>query len=404
MKPANEPRRGFQPLETSSSTAVNVKPAADLERGFTPLAEVQPTKAGGVDYSFAPGANYAGFIDDSRAAGSASAPATGRSAPIRREDIIVPFAKDLGASIYTGRVNMKNALGFFRRGNEEVRIKRHADLETTAHEMAHLIDSRVPALSNEWRSNKALREELKSVSYDHKSVTEGFAEGVRLWMTQPDVLQQRAPLVHTWLTDFATTDKKYGPAMKKSQEGMTGWFAQDAVDRARSKIGDHRPLSDAMNGIFDRFRQSTVDDLHGIYRMERELTGGKLTAVGPYESARLSRASASIADGAVRFGYPAKNADGSFTFRGKGLQDILKPVAERLDDALLYFVGRSSNELMMQGREHLFTKGEIKGMLALETPEARKAFAEYQAWNKGVLDFAEAQGILNPEARRLWNR
>jgi len=373
-------------------------------RGFTPLADTQRARTG-TEYSFAPGANYAPLIDDSRApVGTAPATAVGRDKPIRREDIIVPFAKDLGASIYSGRVKMKNALGFFRRGNEEVRIKRHADLEVTAHEMAHLIDARVPALSREWRNNTALRKELKSVSYDQNSVPEGWAESVRLWMTQPDVLQQRAPMVFNWIEGFVSSDKKYGPPMRKAQEGMTGWFAQDAVDRARSKIGDHRPLSDAMNGIFDRFRQSTVDDLHGIYRMERELQGGKLEPVGAYESSRLSRASASIADGAVRFGYPVKNADGSFTYRGKGLQDILKPVAERLDDALLYFVGRSANELMLQGREHLFTKGEIRGMLALETPEARKAFAEYQQWNRGVLDFAEAQGVLNPETRAKWKR
>lgn len=42
-----------------------------------------------------------------------------------------------------------------------------------------------------------------------------------------------------------------------------------------------------MNGIFDRFRQSTVDDLHGVHRMERELQGGKIEPVGAYESARL---------------------------------------------------------------------------------------------------------------------
>ena len=418
-QPILDPSAG--PLSRSAAIAAPelVKPAgpfADLvpgaraaavepQRGFTPISETQRTAQPGTEYSFAPGANYAGFIDDTARPGVATSPtAAGRSAPLRREDIIIPFAKDLGASIYTGRVNMKNALGFFRRGNEEVRIKRHADLEVTAHEMAHLIDSRVPALANEWRSNKPLREQLKSVSYDHKSVTEGFAEGVRLWMTQPEVLQQRAPLVHQWLSDFAATDKKYGPPMLKAQEGMTGWFAQDAVDRARSKIGDHRPLSDAMAGIFDRFRQSTVDDLHGVYRMERDLQGGKLLPNGAYESARLSRASASIADGAVRFGYPVKRADGAFEYRGKGLQDILKPVADHLDDALLYFVGRSAGELLQQGREHLFTKGEIKGMLALETPEARKAFAEYQAWNRGVLDFAEALGVLNPDTRRQWKR
>lgn len=403
-QPILDPSTG--PLSRSAAVARPdmVKPAAPA-RGFTPLAETERAAQPGTEYSFAPGANYAPLIDDSRApAGTAPVTAVGRDKPIRREDIIIPFAKELGASIYTGRVNIKNALGFFRRGNEEVRIKRHADLEVTAHEMAHLIDSRVPALSREWRNNTALRKELKSVSYDQNSVPEGWAESVRLWMTQPDVLQQRAPMVFNWIEGFVASDKKYGPPMRKAQEGMTSWFGQDAVDRARSKIGDHRPLSDAMDGIFDRFRQSTVDDLHGVYRMERELQGGKLAPVGAYESARLSRASASIADGAVRFGYPVKNADGSFTYRGKGLQDILKPVAERLDDALLYFVGRSAQELMQQGREHLFTKGEIRGMLALETPEARKAFAEYQAWNRGVLDFAEAQGVLNPETRRQWKR
>lgn len=402
------------PLSRSAAVARPdlVKPAEQV-RGITPpgtgnarpVTELQRAAQPGTEYSFAPGANYAPLIDDTRApVGTTPATAVGRDKPLRREDIIVPFAKDLGASIYSGRVKMKNALGFFRRGNEEVRIKRHADLEVTAHEMAHLIDARVPALSKEWRNNTALRKELKSVSYDKESVPEGWAESVRLWMTQPDVLQQRAPMVFNWIEGFVASDKKYGPPMRKAQEGMTGWFAQDAVDRARSKIGDHRPLSDAMNGIFDRFRQSTVDDLHGVYRMERDLEGGKLKPNGAYESARLSRASASIADGAVRFGYPVKRADGAFEYRGKGLQEILKPVADHLDDALLYFVGRSANELMLQGREHLFTKGEIRGMLALETPEARKAFAEYQQWNRGVLDFAEAQGVLNPETRAKWKR
>jgi len=373
--------------------------APSIDQGRTVAGE----QAAGTQYSFAPGANYAGFIDDAAQPVSRTT-AAGRAAPIRREDIIVPFARELGASIYTGRIKQKSVLGFFRRGNEEVRIKRHADLEVTAHEMAHLIDARVPALSREWRNNTALREELKTVSYDKNSVSEGWAESVRLWMTQPDVLQQRAPVVFDWIDGFVASDKKYGPPMRKAQEGMTGWFSQDAVDRARSKIGDHRPLSDAMNGALDRFRQSVVDDLHGVYRMERELQGGKLEPVGAYESARLSRASASIADGAVRFGYPVKNPDGSFSYQGKGLQQILEPVGKNLDDALLYFVGRSAQELMLQGREHLFTKGEIKGMLALETPEARKAFADYQKWNKGILDFAEAQGVINPATRAMWKR
>lgn len=367
---------------------------------FSP--ETQDMAAGVQNGTWNPGANYAPFVDQVRAPEAKAASVADLPTPIRRESIIKDFADALGATVYEGRVKGKRRLGFFRPKNEETRIKNAADIEVAAHELAHLMDSRVPELSKAWRSDTALREELKSVSYDQKSVTEGFAEGVRLWMTQPETLEARAPKVAAWLDDFAGRHE-YGPAMRKAQERMTAWFGQDALNRARSKIGTETPLAEHFDRAFDKFRQATVDDLHGIMQMERDLTG-KLSSVGPYESARLSRASASIADGAVRFGHPVKLPDGSHKFAGKGLEEILKPVAESLDDALLYFVGRSANELMGQKREHLFTRGEIDAMLKLKTPERAKAFEEYQTWNRGILDFAEAQGIINPETRRLWQR
>ncbi|WP_157651258.1 LPD38 domain-containing protein [Dechloromonas denitrificans] len=370
--------------------------------GFQPLnAEVQPM-AGKVQNSWAPGANYAPLIDDAKSPAGAASVAD-LPDPIRRENIIKDFTKALDSTIYEGRVKGKNRLGFFRPGVEEVRIKRFNDIEVASHEMAHLIDHRVPELSKVMKADKALRDELRSVSYDRNNIAEGFAEGVRLWMTQPETLQARAPKVAAFLDDFAATHA-YGPALRKAQADMTGWFGQDALNRARSKIGQEKPLAEFFDRAFDKLRQSTVDDLHGIYQMERDMSGGKIAASGAYETARLSRASASIADGAIRFGYPVKKADRSFTYAGKGLEEILRPVAGSLDDVLLYFVGRSARELMQQGREHLFTKAEIKGMLDLRTPERDAAFKEYQAWNKGILDFAEAQGVLNPETRKQWKR
>ncbi|MER2540009.1 MAG: LPD38 domain-containing protein [Azonexus sp.] len=371
-------------------------------RGFQPLnAEVQPM-AGKVQNSWAPGANYAPLIDDAKSPAGAKSVAD-LPAPIRRENIINDFTKALDTTIYQGRVKGKKVLGFFRPGVEEVRIKKFNDIEVASHEIAHQIDFRVPELSQMMKADKALREELKSVSYDQKSVAEGFAEGVRLWMTQPETLQARAPKVAAWLDDFAAKHA-YGPALKKAQADMTAWFGQDALNRARSKIGTDKPFAEFMDRAFDKFRQSVVDDLHGIYQMERDMTGGKVMAGGAYETARLSRASASIADGAIRYGYPVVKADRSFHFAGKGLEEILRPLAGSMDDALLYFVGRSARELLMQGREHLFTKAEIKGMLALHTPERFAAFQEYQKWNRGILDFAEAHGVLNPETRKLWKR
>lgn len=398
-----EPVRGFMPLETSSAVAGNVKAMHQPSRGFTPLADSQTqAMAGKVQNSWAPGANYAPLIDD------ATSPAGAKSVanlpdPIRRENIIKDFSRALDSTVYEGRVKGKNRLGFFRPGVEEVRTKRFNDLEVAGHELAHLIDHRAPELSQVIRADKALTNEFKSVSYDQRNLAEGFAEGMRLWLTQPETLQARAPGAAAFLDQFAAKHA-YGPALKKAQADMTAWFGQDALNRARSKIGTDKPLSEHFDRAFDKFRQSTVDDLHGVYQMERDMTGGKITPNGPYESARLSRASASIADGAIQYGHPLKKADGSFTYAGKGLEEILRPVAGSLDDTLLYFVGRSARELMMQGREHLFTKAEIKGMLDLHTPERLEAFKEYQKWNKGILDFAEAQGVLNPETRKQWKR
>lgn len=383
------------------SEVARSKVAAEIERR-TASADSSPEAPAQELNSWAPGANYVPLVDEYRPATSQAASVSDLPAPKRRENIIKRFATDIGTTVYEGRVKGKKRLGFFRPGVEEVRTKRANDLEVAAHEVAHLIDFRVPELQQAWKADKALAAELKSVSYDQKNVREGFAEGVRLFLTQPETLEARAPKVHAWLTDFADSHQ-YGPALKQAQADMTAWFGQDALNRARSKIGSDKPLAEYFDGFWDKFRQSTVDDLHGIYRMERDLTG-KINPAGPYESARLSRASASIADGAVRFGYPVKQADGSFKFAGKGLEEILRPVSKSIDDALLYFVGKSANELMGQGREHLFTKGEIDAMLRLRTPEREKAFAEYQEWNKGILDFAEAQGVINPESRRLWQR
>ncbi|MCX7172023.1 MAG: hypothetical protein NTY41_17565, partial [Proteobacteria bacterium] len=383
------------------SDSARVKVQAEIERRAA-NPEAAQDMAAGVQNSWAPGANYAPMVSDTHTPASKAKTVADLPAPKRREQIVGALAKALDTTIYEGRVKGQKRLGFFRPKVEEVRIKRANDIEVAAHEVAHLIDHRVPEISKAWRNDKALSEELKSVSYDQKSVKEGFAEGVRLYLTQPDVLEARAPKVHAWLEDFTNTHK-YGPALRKAQEQMTGWFGQDALNRARSKIGTDKPIAEYFDRFWDKFRQSTVDDLHGIYRMERDMTG-KINPNGPYESARLSRASASIADGAVRFGYPVKNPDGSFAWKGQGLEDILKPVAESMDDALLYFVGRSADELLGQKREHLFSKGEIDAMLRLRTLEREKAFQDYQAWNKGILDFAEAQNIINPESRRLWQR
>ena len=377
--------------------------------------------------SFSPGASYVGFIDSStppKPPGQGAAqPANSLPAfpfgkkqaePIRREDILRPFLKALNAPLYEGRVKGAGVQGWFRPFKETVRVKRKSDLETTAHEIAHLIDDRV---FNGFRSVKTkpkarpweqgpnaqtYAKELRSISYDHSKTYEGFAEFVRLYMTQPDKARATAPEFSKWFDDFVQKHE-YGPALSVAADGMQSWFNQGDLAKAASKIGEQKPLNDVMDTWRDEIRQSVFDDLHGILKMEADLTGST-DNLGAYQIARLSRAAYSIVDGALSMGAPKVRADGSHTFVGKGLEQILEPVARDLDNWTLYAVGRSAKELFTQGREKLFTRNEIAEMVSLETPEFRKAFDEYQAWNKAVVDFAQAKGLINPETRALWKR
>lgn len=352
----------------------------------------------------AAGVNYTGFVQDTVAG-------TARTEPIRREDVLRPLMKALGLPLYQGRMESitkgHRVLGFYRPFLEEIRIKKMNDIETTAHEIAHALDDRIPEIRAQWfpasNANAAIRDELRGVSYDAKKLYEGFAEFVRLWATQKNQAQAKAPQFYQWFEGFVGRSKEYGPALRKAQEDMHAWFDQDAVTRARSKIGKATAINEGLSSIFDKLRQSIFDDLHGILRAEKTLKGD-IPAVGSYETARLTRGKFAIVEGALLYGAPVVNADGSHSFKGKSLSAILDPVSPQLDDFLMYAVGRSARELMSQGREKLFTKAEVDGMVALERPEFRKAFDEYQTWNAAILDFAEAKGAINPNSRRAWKR
>ncbi|MHB1219147.1 MAG: LPD38 domain-containing protein [Alphaproteobacteria bacterium] len=348
-----------------------------------------------------PGPAYVGQVPDTLN------PAAPRAKePLRRENILRDLIADLGMPVYEGRVKGNKTLGFFRPSVGEVRIKRPSDLETAAHEIAHLLDNKFPEIRQQWlpanKGNAAIRKELSGVSYDATKIYEGFAEFVRLWSTQTAEAQRRAPQFSRWFENFVDRNP-HGPSLRKTQQQMSAWFDQNALDRARSKIGAAPAINAGLTTLTDRFRQSVTDDLRGFEKMERTLTG-EIAPVGTYETARLTRAAQSITEGALLYGAPKVLPDGSHTFAGKGLQQILEPVANKLDDFMLYEVGRSAGELMMQGREHLFTVAEIKAMRSLETAEFRKAFEEYQDWNKAILDFAQAKGLISPEARAKWKR
>ena len=398
-----EPTGPTRPEPTLTRSEAGAGPQTNI-KGEEPASNQDPDTLEMRAARGGPGANYVG------ARPQTFDPALPRrkGKPVRREKALRDLASALGFSIYQGRIRKRSPTqGFFRKEIEEIRLKRPADLETAIHEAGHLIDSRFPEVRAQWRpatnANRTVRDELRGVSYDKTKLFEGFAEFLRLWATQPGQAADKAPNFHAWWESFLDRHPKEGLAIRRFKAHAVSWFEQAALDRARSKIGTPVDVNDGLDTLSSNFRQSVVDDLHGIHRMERDLLGAT-QPVGAYETARLLRGKTALIEGALLYGVPRVQNDGSHKFVGKGLDQVLKPVAKDLDDFLLYAVGRSAQELAGQGRENLLTKADIEAMLALRTPAFDRAFDDYQQWNRGILDFAQAKGVIDPAARAAWRR
>lgn len=366
------------------------------------------------------GTHYTGLITSTEYVQDTPAPAK----MIRREDVLVPFMRALKIPVYQGRIKSK-FLGLYFPFREAVRLKKRSDLEVAAHEIAHLIDDRYfhgfsrrghiaqregANVQRPWIAGpnaRAYAAELREVSYDKSKVFEGFAEYVRLWMTQEQKARELAPQFTEWWENWLSNNDPPGKAVRDAKKAMQAWFAQDPLQRLDSKMGISRSINEALDNNWDRFRQSVADNFHSFMRAELELTG-RIAPAGSqeafYEEARLLNHAYSIVSAAIENGAPAMGQDGVVRFIGKGLKKILGQV----DDVaawVRYAVAKSAQELQAQGRERLFSKDEIAAGVSMETDVFLDTFKDYIEWNTRIVDFAQHfGGLISPEFRNAWRR
>lgn len=216
--------------------------------------------------------------------------------------------------------------------------------------------------------------------------------------------------------EAAKVEKQIFGAIKElaNKEPLT---REQILAKARSKVGGpEETISEHVAKKSDRLRQAVLDDLHGIQAMDKPGVVGTVKELikRAYNTARLTRGRTAVAEGTTKLGRLVKQKDGSWTFEGKSLEKILEPVAERLDDFLLYMAGRRAETISKgqrrvdplsglvtrgEGRKTPWSAEEIKVMKSLETPEFKQAAKDYAEWNKANLDFAVEKGIISPEAR-----
>lgn len=323
--------------------------------------------------------------------------------PIRRDEVLARFVKDMGQPIYQGRVR-RGLAGYFKPRTREMAIAKHGDLEAVAHEMGHEVDIRYPEVQAGYRHNIVIEKELKDISYNREDAAEGWGEFNRLWLTQPEVAHRVAPRTEALLQELFVKDPNLEKAYLRAQKGMTSWLAQDALTRARSKAGPELQLDDIFDSKWAEWRQALIDDTYGLERMQAALDPRGIAGVPAQESAiktaRAMRASSDLANAALKYGAPKLQPDGRITAEGPGLIDIFKLASSKggkRSDWIHYMIGRRAKELKPRGKEHRYEDDEIEAMVALETPEFKAAAAQYQTFNQKVVQFVVDNGVISQD-------
>ncbi len=217
---------------------------------------------------------------------------------------------------------------------------------------------------------------------------QGLGKFVRMWASQKGRGAAKGPPLADWWTQFMANTRNLPKHLS---------LPADYHTRPGTGAPSPDPVADLINRPIDFAdpvpgQDHTIEDGHEI---------SPKTAV-PDDLAVLIKDPLFIIEAALTIGAPKVEDDGSLSFVGKGLKEILEPVAERVDGFLLYAVARGAWELGDQGGGRLFAKSETAAMASLENREFKQAFAEYREWNSHLLAFAQGKGLIAETGREAW--
>lgn len=339
--------------------------------------------------------------------------------PQRREGIRTRLEDIIGRRLYFGKIKGKSRLGFYKRTNSEVRMRNYDDVEVMAHEMAHFLDmhySRKAQFASKGLP-EGLKNEVKQLSYTSNRevvVSEGFAEFVRLWLTNYAAAQKAAPKFTVYFETVLAADAALKKKMERLQEDMHRWFYQGAHAQLRAKSGENYTPAESIIRFMqshpaERFRQEAIDKIHAAKVIERTVNGEISEATrSAYKQFQLVNGAESIHEAIVRDGTPEIGADGSYQFNGESLTAVFWPVAKKgwkqFDLLMDYFKARRAAELKTQKRENLFTPQEIRAGLALgiENPVFEQVFEAFQSFNGRMLDWYVQMGLITKDQREAF--
>jgi hypothetical protein len=304
--------------------------------------------------------------------------------------------------------------GLFKPFHEVIRLATAYDLPVLAHEVGHALEKMVFGLPRGpgWTTNivtTAMQRELVAMGralyrnrVPHAGYRrEGFAEFIRLWITEPSTAQTLATKFHQWFVDhFLTRSEAGARALEDAIEEYRSYSDMGSVNRAKAgiarsgtlkKLGEYLKVARealSVGGIWEE-----LEPLYQASEMAKERSGQELApSKDPYKISVAYRSTASaivkqmVEDGMMD---AARNPTPIAP-----LSDISKLVtpAER-EDFKAYLWAKRAKALIEDKKKGPRNPGmslaDANQIISeLETPQFANAAAIVYRWNDGILDYA----------------
>jgi N12 class adenine-specific DNA methylase len=430
----NQPKETAEPEEKAE---LMMAASAEAKAKTTPKARAQQretehyARANGYDEA---GANY---VPTYKISGLPSRPEEGKiaigdrtialptlEAPINADTIRAYLSDIVGNRLYETKIRNNSALGKYSRDDSAIRLKSYSDVEIMAHELAHYLDyfhnNPKRTATGSWFRSQIMkhRDEIEALSYTTKPkevVAEGFAEFVRLWLTNYNTVKALAPGMVKAFEIRMKQDKELHNKMQLLQEGMHQFYYQGESAMLRGRRGGElnktaKKIRRSQQEIGKELRQQAIDKLHSIKRIEAKVRGDVAADAidSPYKLLQLVNGHSAVLYSAMNIGVPTVTAEGDLTYSGKSLNEIFAPATNVGEDRVRlledYLVARRAEELTEQGRENLITIEEINTGLELASVyrEFETIFEEYQAFNDAMLDFYVDMNLITSTQRETF--
>lgn len=322
----------------------------------------------------------------------------------RRSDLVRFLSEKLDIPLRTGRFR-GTALGIYKLKQDVARMKKANDIEVIAHEIGHGLQKFLwPESINVDRGAQGMSakpftlfsKELTPMATQPRAgqpiETEGFAEFIRLYVTDPAMAKEKAP---SFFDHFEHLVEQKSPEtldiLKDASRQYERWLKQPALQRVLSQVSVG--VKEKREVTFDKLYTMAIDDLYPLKQIVDKMAPQKLKAAeDPYELARLIRG----VDGKVE----AFLEHSPFDFKtyqdsGKSLKDILKPLKNNLDEFRAYILSKRTLELTKRDIETGILPKDAREIVNKYDEQFRQSFEDLKTFQDQTLVYLKDSGMID---------